>query len=151
LAAPMLLLAAASGYGLPSLRGVRDDLDRRLGTRTPDILAARCTHVAGNYWNVWPSVFHANLVLHERGERRVVWGVTLRSQPTHSLWEQMPREEICVGIPVGDTVGEGWLNSYHFPRMVEVERRPTLRILRPKAAVRSTQAISTCSREPSRP
>src|SRR5262249_61076806 len=74
---PILLGAAVAGYGLPSPAGVRADLDRLLGTRTEDILAGRCTHVAGDYWKVWPAVFHANLVLYERAESRTVWGVTV--------------------------------------------------------------------------
>ena len=76
-----LWAAAIVGFGLPSLTGVRQDIDRQLGQRTAELLAANCTHIAGNYWDVWPAMFHANLVLHERGETRVLWGLsTVRSQ-----------------------------------------------------------------------
>jgi hypothetical protein len=75
--------AAAFSYGRPSLAGVYRDLDPYYyaesngippGISTRELLAHDCTHVAGNYWTVWHSVFRANLALYERGERRTVWG-----------------------------------------------------------------------------
>jgi hypothetical protein len=130
-AAVALLAAGGWSYGRPSLSGVRRDVDRRCGALTDDLLAAHCTHVAGDYWTVWKAVFHANLVLHDRGESRTLWGVTFRAQPTHRFWKAMPMDRRLAGVPVGDGLGEVWLNSYHFPSLEEVEVRPTIRVLRP--------------------
>lgn len=68
---PVLLMASIFGYGWPSFSGVQDDLNRRLGSRTVDVVEGRCTHVVGNYWIVWPTVFHANLLCYQRGESGV--------------------------------------------------------------------------------
>ncbi|HEY6100070.1 MAG TPA: hypothetical protein VIW03_11605, partial [Anaeromyxobacter sp.] len=71
LAALALLPAAAlAAYGAPSPAGVRADLDRAAGRYTADVLSARCRLVAGDYWSVWPAVWHAALVSRERGEPR---------------------------------------------------------------------------------
>jgi len=72
LVAPLVFLAAGYSYGFPSFSGVQDDLNRRIGTRTTDVLEGRCTHVAGNYWVIWPTVFHANLIRYQRGEPEVI-------------------------------------------------------------------------------
>jgi hypothetical protein len=129
--AGVLLASAAAAYGLPSPAGVRRDIDQKLGALTDDLIAARCTHLTGDYWNVWPAVFHANLVLHERGEDRTLWGVTHRSEPTRVLWQSVPRDAARFAIPLGDPAGDSWLRSFQLPPMAELERRRTVRVLAP--------------------
>jgi hypothetical protein len=129
---PALLFAAYLSYGFPSLAVVRADLDRTLGRSTDDIVDAGCTHVAGDYWLVWPRVFHANLVLRERGDHRVIWGVSYRSDVTQGLWKSVPMEQRCVAVPVEDDgVARMWLANFGFPELRVVETRPTVFILRP--------------------
>lgn len=130
--APLVVLTAFSSYGYPSLQGVRDDLEKRLGSRTVDLLAGHCTHLAGNYWEVWPAVFHANLVRYERGESAILWGVAFRSDPTRKFLQHVPREEMRVAIPHQDNHAPALLRQYHFPLLDLVEKRPTLSILRPR-------------------
>lgn len=157
LATAGLLIAALTSFHFPSVKKVRDDLDRTIGTRTADILAARCTHVAGSYWKVWPAVFHANLVLRDLGETRTIWGITFRGEPTRTQWKHMPLENIRVAVPVDDKdaaaywlqafhlkaddkdEAEFWLQAFHLPPMVVVERRSTIYVLRPAAVVLSEQ------------
>ncbi len=131
IAGVVLLASATSSYGLPSLAGVRRDLDRKCGALTDDLLAARCTCLAGDYWKVWVAVFHANLVLHERGEARTLWGLTFRSSPTYAVWKRVPMGQRMVAIPKGDGLGEVWLRTYQFPELREVEVRRTIRVLEP--------------------
>jgi hypothetical protein len=130
-----LWAAAIVGFGLPSLTGVRQDIDRQLGQRTAELLAANCTHIAGNYWDVWPAMFHANLVLHERGERRVLWGLSDRSLATKALWSQIPLDKVRVGVPLHDKEADGYLKAYQFPAMVEVERHRTIVVLQPASSL----------------
>jgi hypothetical protein len=73
-------------FGPPSPARARAALDAGLGKYSEEILASGATHVIGNFWRVWPAVFHTNLLLYERGEARRVWGITYRSAPTRSLW-----------------------------------------------------------------
>jgi hypothetical protein len=136
LSVPFLLLILSYTYGFPSLAAARSDIDRVAGVRTPDVLAAQATHIVGRYWEVWTTVFHANLVLYERGEGRVIWGVTVRSRPTESLWNLTALEKLCVAIPLHDQLAVGYLQLYRFPPLVLVEQRPTVSILRPEAAMR---------------
>ena len=130
-----LWAAAIVGFGLPSLTGVRQDIDQHLGQRTAELLAANCTHIAGNYWDVWPAMFHANRVLHERGETRVLWGLSHRSLATKALWSQIPLEKVRVGVPLHDKEADGYLRAYQFPTMVEVERHRTIVVLRPASSL----------------
>ena len=130
-----LWAAAIVGFGLPSLPGVRQDIDRQFGQRTAELLAANCTHIAGSYWDVWPAMFHANLVLHERGETRVLWGLSHRSHATQALWSQIPLEKVRVGVPLHDKEADGYLKAYQFPAMVEVERHRTIVVLQPASSL----------------
>ena len=131
--ATVVLLAAGTwSYGLPSLAGVRRDIDRKFGAFTDDILAARCTCFAGDYWLVWPAVFHVNLVLHERGEPQPFWGLTFRCQPTYRLWKDTPVESWLAAVPRGDGKEDVYLRSYIYRNdLREVEVRRTIRVLKP--------------------
>lgn len=74
-------------YGPPSAVEARQALDAGLGRQSSEILAGGATHVIGNFWRVWPAVFHTNLSLFERGDPRRVWGITFRGLPTRDLWQ----------------------------------------------------------------
>jgi hypothetical protein len=135
-----LLLASLIGFHSPSVKRVRSDLERTLGQRTADILAADCTHVAGDYWKVWPDVFHANLVLREQGEKRTIWGITFRGWPTRSQWEHLPLEQFRIAVPLEDMeAAQSWLKAYQLPEMVVVEKRSTIFVLRPVVVVQREQ------------
>jgi len=162
LAAGCLVLAALTTYH-PSLRASHAVLDEHMGSCTEDILAARCTHVAGNYWKVWPAVYHANFILHERHENRMVWGIAGRSELTRQLWEKVPLEEWRIAVPVDpgrdmdkvaiyfnlpppDQCGsypqlpgqtERVLAYFQLPPLVVVEKRRTIWVLQPQAVVDS--------------
>jgi hypothetical protein len=134
---PALLLAVAgSTGGLPSRPRVRRALDQMahqvpLVERTADVLAARATHVVGSYGDAWVSVFHANLVLFERGDGRVVWGATGRSYPTWERWGRMPPEDMriaCLTVKTDGAVDPavpGYFAVF-FPPLEVVQKLPTL-------------------------
>jgi hypothetical protein len=131
LATLVLLGGSAWSYGLPSMAGVRRDIDRQCGALTDDILAGHCTCLAGDYWKVWISVFHVNLVLYEKGSLRPFWGLTFRAGPTVALWSHEPFERCLAAVPNSDEHGEHWLESYAMPRFERIEIRPTIRVYRP--------------------
>jgi hypothetical protein len=138
-----LFVAAAAGYGRPSLQRVRADLDnlRGLATyppgyirqRTAEVLADRCTHLAGRYAAVWPVIFQANLALYEQGSDRVVWGVAGRCLPTWEEWGRMAPDDIRLGVLTEegklDADGEFYLQGF-FPPMAVEEKRQTQWMLR---------------------
>ncbi len=136
LALPLAVLAVG---GTPSLQRVRADLDAVAGTLTEDVLAAGCQLVAGDYWSVWPAVWHAALVTRERGLRdeagggpRRVWGVTHRATPTVMQWKGLPVESIRICRPRGEEPereAERWLRAYHAWPVRIVERRATVDVL----------------------
>jgi hypothetical protein len=134
---PSVLLAAVYSYGLPSLNTVRADLDANAGKYTQDILDSGATHIAGNYWKVWPAVFHANLVLHERGEGPRVWGLTIRSGPTQKYWGRIPIKDARLAV-LGDDQGRCQMQDSDlqlralFGPLTALERRPTLWVFRPQ-------------------
>jgi hypothetical protein len=111
LAALCLLAATGWTYGTPSLATVRACLHERCGVATDDILHAGCTHIAGDYWRVWPAVFHANWTLHQRGSTQQVWGVTYRSLPTRSHWAAADLATAGVAVLGGHEHAENMLNG----------------------------------------
>lgn len=141
-----IALAIGVGFGEPSLARMRGGLaeralladpaasaaDARNQIRADEVLATRCTHIAGNYWRVWPAVFAANLALYERGEHRVVWGLTLRSLPTSELWRAIPRSETRIAVfAQGDEDARQYLEAFGFLPLAPSERRPTITVLEP--------------------
>jgi hypothetical protein len=121
---------ATLSFGYPSLSGVRSEFDRKFGAMTDDLIDARCTHLAGEYYRVWPAVFHANVVLYERGEDRILWAVTGRSEATAHLWRAVPPDQVRVAIPIGDREAAKLLKDFDFPPLREWERRRTVRVFR---------------------
>jgi hypothetical protein len=137
----VLLGATPHAGGLPSLAEVRRTLDRKLGERTADVLTAGATHVAGDYWRVWPTVFHANLVLHERRARRVVWGLSWRSRPAWKRWRRMPARDIRVAMAPGDEDVPFFLELYRLAPAVIAEKHPTIWLLRPARGLRPGEPV----------
>lgn len=85
----LLLVVIPTRFGCPSPAVPRAVIDERFGRHTSDILAADVDAVAGDYWRVWPAVFHANLVRHERGGGPVIWGVCRKCGVWRGRWEQL--------------------------------------------------------------
>jgi hypothetical protein len=141
LAAPALLLAVAVVHGVPSRARARAEIehvpwDPDLAQRTRELLDLRATHVVGPYAKVWMSVFHANLVLRERGCDRAVWGVAGRCIPTWSSWGCWQPEDVRVAAITdspGDHLGDEAQRflAYYFPPMSVVDRQTRTWLLRP--------------------
>lgn len=111
-------------YGTPSLARVRQVLDQRFGQLTEEILNTHAAVITGNYWTVWPAVFHANLVLYERGEKEHVYGLTERSADTIQLWAEIPRDQLCVAGAVDDAKTGKYLDraDIRSPRIEHLSR-----------------------------
>jgi hypothetical protein len=133
-AALCLLGAALFTFGMPSLQQVRADLDRRCGAYSAELLASGCSHFAGNYWRVWPSVFHANLLAHEQNERRTIWGLTYRGEATQRRWRHMPAGEVRVALPAdGDPEALNYLKQFGFLPLTKMATWQTIDIVQPVA------------------
>ena len=135
LTAAALLVVTAIGYGPPSPRGVRSTIDRRLGAITTDVVSSGATVIGGDYWVVWPAVFHANLTTYRRsdGSRHAFYGLTYRSEPTNRFWMNGSRD-VLIAAPAGDQSIERWVNRIGLT-IAGVERRGALDLflVRPRA------------------
>ena len=124
------LVAATLSYGFPSLAGVRGDLQDRLGGFSDEVLAADCTHLAGGYWTVWPTVFHVNLLRYAAGRDDMLWGIAFRSAPTrealHPASDRLSR--VCV-LSGGDP---RHVEAYGFRSLSLVERRGAIDVYQPR-------------------
>ena len=129
MAVAALFAAAELTFGFPSYSGVRADIDRKCGAMTDDLIAARCTHLAGDYFRVWPAVFHARLVLYERGEDRIVWGVTGRGEATAHLCASCRPIRSGWRYRSATPRAQTLLKEFDFPALRELERRSTVRVL----------------------
>ena len=123
-----VVAAVLCAYGTPSIAGVRNSLDA-LGEHTDDLIASGATHLAGDYWKVWPAIFHVNWMLDEQRQNRVVWGLTHRSGPTEALWSAVPRRRIRVAVIPNDSKASIWLEKYGFTDLPTLEKRSTVDIL----------------------
>lgn len=141
LMAAVVLLSAAYVFGRPSLDRVRRQIAGAAGAtgespprdiRTTEVVASGCTHVAGDYWKVWPMVFRTNLALFESGERRSVWGITERSGPTSRYWTRLPRSQVRVAVAAGDDEpAQVFLARYGLLPLTVAQRCSSLNVLAP--------------------
>jgi hypothetical protein len=107
-------------YGVPSRARLRATLDSRLGALTPDVLASGATVIGGDYWVIWPAVFHANLIT-RRQRGPAVYGLTFRSAPTDDPWQNRPAD-IVIAAPAGDRTIEAWARKAGL-NITRLERR----------------------------
>jgi hypothetical protein len=66
--------------------------------------------------------------------------VTFRGQPAFELWRDIPLKQRCACIESNDPYGDNWLLSFGMTRFRDVERRPTVRVLRRLPDPPETQA-----------
>ena len=125
----LIFVTVGYRYGRPSVAQVRRAVDQHFGYMTEEILNTRATVVAGNYWTVWLAVFHADLVLYQRGEQGVVYGLTERSSVTDPLWADIPRDQLCVAVPVGDVQASKYMDRVHI-HFTQVEHHDTVNIFK---------------------
>jgi hypothetical protein len=92
-------------YGAPSIDRIDRGLDDRFGRQSATILHAGATVIAGDYWRVWPAVFHANLSLTRSRTRAQVFGLTFRSEETDALWQIGDHQARIAGWPDDRSIG----------------------------------------------
>lgn len=118
LAVAVLIAAAAGGVRSPAR--VRADLEAMWGADTDAALAARATHVTGDYWRVWPVAFTADCRRADGGGPRV-WAVSHRSLPTADRWRAVPPADVRVAAFTDDPEADLYVNEFPYPlRAAEV-------------------------------
>jgi hypothetical protein len=99
LAAGAILIAAMLvRYGLPRPARVEALFRHTWSDRAEQANAQRATHLLGRYWDVWPTVFYANLLRHRANDGAVMYGLAYRATPTVRLWAGMPGEDLRVAV-----------------------------------------------------
>jgi hypothetical protein len=106
--APLLCtLAALAGlvarFGLPSPAGARRVLDTQMNRSIADAAlaanAAGCSHLLGDWWEVFPVALSANILRTERGGTAPpIWPLSLSSRMMRAKWEvpDWSRARVCV-------------------------------------------------------
>jgi hypothetical protein len=129
LALVLVPVAALDAWGRPSLAGVRADLDGVAGRWTEDVLGARCALVAGEYWSVWPAVWHAAWAARERGLPAEIHGIAHRATPTAIFWKDGRGPLRICRVRGDEAQAEKWLGLFHLWPARLVERRTTVDVL----------------------
>jgi len=133
LALVLVPLAALAVYGWPSVARVAAELDERMGAHTEEVLAARCDLVVGDYWSVWPAVWHAAWVAHRRGLEGP-FGLTHRAVATVPLWKSRPRSELRIcRLREGGPVADVSLRAFGMWPVRTLEERRTVVVVAPGA------------------
>jgi hypothetical protein len=91
-------------FGLPSLAFARAGIESVSGAHYDKVESLGCTHMLGDYWVAWSSVFFNR----SRNIDPPLWAVSLRSEATESLWSKTPPTERRYCGVCGDT-----MNNYY--------------------------------------
>ena len=111
-------------YGTPSLGRVAGGIDARFGGQTAAVVRSGATVIAGDYWRVWPAVFHVNLVLSRTHSHARVFGLALRSEETDGLWKVAGRRVLIAASPGDASVGP--IADQHGIAVTLLEHFPTI-------------------------
>jgi hypothetical protein len=99
-----LLVSTVAVFGVPSWQRLNDGLDARFGTLTPEVVRSHADVIGGDYWSVWPAVFHANLASYRSGHGKAIFGLTYRSEATDRLWRSNGTPTIVAAKPSDQAV-----------------------------------------------
>lgn len=129
-----LVLTVAWTHGRPGIDVARASLDEAAGAYTEDVLSAQCTHITGDYWNVWKAVFHANMRLADEHSPRHVWGLCFRSGPTRPQWQHLPPEQLRIAEILGDEQrSHDYREKYGLANVAASALHGKVRVLTPSA------------------
>jgi hypothetical protein len=96
-------------------------MEQRLGTNTPDVVAAGCDLIVGDYWKAWPAMlavndyYYRNNILDPKTQRpRRVYAITSLAASIEHLWRPiLERPDTRVCSLYGDEAGyRRSLNAY---------------------------------------
>ena len=76
-------------FGMPSAELARASIDSVSRAHYAKIDRLKCTHVIGDYWVAWSSVFYNR----SHNIQPPLWAVSLRSEVTEDLWSRIPAVE----------------------------------------------------------
>jgi hypothetical protein len=76
----------AGRFGPPSYARARAAVQASSGRYSPAALASGCSLLLGDYWEVYPAAFYANVQLYEQGLSRHVWPISDRCQEYLPVW-----------------------------------------------------------------
>jgi hypothetical protein len=87
-AVAVLFFAAGTirAFGVPSIELARESIDAVSRVHYAKVEQLRCTHMIGDYWVAWSSVFYNR----SRSIEPPLWAISLRSEATEDLWSQVP-------------------------------------------------------------
>src|SRR5439155_12875228 len=77
----------------------RQELDARAGSWTEPLLAADVDAFGGDYWTVWMTLYHANMVRREHGDPRLLLGVSDRGRVLLEQWDWTTHPTLRVAVP----------------------------------------------------
>jgi hypothetical protein len=117
-------VALLVAVGPPSRGVVVQSFESRWGAAARDVVAARATHVTGDYWKVWPTVFYANWLLGASQRSEWPFGITDRSIATLEKARAVTHPRVAV---LGDR--SMWLGLLGPRRWSVAERRGSCVIL----------------------
>jgi hypothetical protein len=100
-----LAAVAVVSYGAPSPDRISRGFDDRFGRQTAAVLHSGATVIGGDYWRVWPAVFHANLALARAHASAQMFGLAYRSEETDPLWKSAGRQILIASWPDDRSVG----------------------------------------------
>ena len=94
------------------------------GALTAELIASGATHLAGDYWKIWPAVFHYQLVTGKR-----LWGLSDRSEAIRALWSAVPLRQSRVAVIRGDPEGPKAMQMFGFGGFAKSSQTPQLDLL----------------------
>lgn len=89
MASLMLAAMCISAFGVPSPARGLGFIENSARPAAAVFERTGCTHLIGDYWRVWPAIFHDRLV----GRQPARWPVTFRSDAERSLQSGLPQAE----------------------------------------------------------
>lgn len=113
-------------YGVPESQNLTRGLRKDHGEMARQITEAGCTHMAGDYWIVWPTVFLANAAKTDGSDP--IWALSHRSTPTMNLWKPTEDQRILVGYYQEDATGPEYAELLGIP-LRPINSAPSVKLL----------------------
>lgn len=117
LCALTLAIVTLRGSGTPSITTTLARLDAASGKRYPSVQRLRCTHLVGDYWFAWESVFYNR----SHALPPKIWAVTGRGGELMPQWYGSTEERRYCGL-CGNAFNAYMATQFKLPALREVQR-----------------------------
>jgi hypothetical protein len=123
----VLLILVTLAFGRPSVAAARARLDRFTAPDAQEAKALGCTHMLGDYWTIWRTVFHDRV----HDPDTPLHAVGFRAEAVRDIWNGVPEKSRVYCGKCSDPLVDRYRNHFGLPPLEASAQAGSLCVMTP--------------------